>query len=182
MNDQSNNAARTAPEPQDEDFTSDQAIENAALAGAAAIQRLVAERNNLRNRLAAQQRELAAMRVFNEELRRRLYVIHQRYVEVPSGSSASWSSSTAAFARSFRRDITARAKGRSRGKSRNRRPRPPWCGASPKPKRPSNLKVRATCPKRPPLKPARAKRDPSERLSGHAHHEAPGLRNGRNRP
>jgi hypothetical protein len=82
MNDQSTDAARAAPEPQDGDFTSDQAIENAALAGAAAIQRLVAERNNLRNRLAAQQRELAAMRAFNEELRRRLYVIHQRYVEV----------------------------------------------------------------------------------------------------
>ncbi len=82
MNDQSPNAAQTAPEPQDDDFTSDQAIENAALAGAAAIQRLVAERNNLRNRLAAQQRELAAMRAFNEELRRRLYVLHQRYVEV----------------------------------------------------------------------------------------------------
>jgi regulator of replication initiation timing len=82
MNDQSNNAGRTAPEPQDEDFTSDQAIENAALAGAAAVQRLVAERNNLRNRLAAQQREIATMRAFNEELRRRLYVIHQRYVEV----------------------------------------------------------------------------------------------------
>jgi hypothetical protein len=82
MNDQSPNAAQTAPELPGEDFTSDQAIENAALAGAAAIQRLVAERNNLRNRLAAQQRELAAMRAFNEELRRRLYVIHQRYVEV----------------------------------------------------------------------------------------------------
>jgi hypothetical protein len=82
MNDQSPNAAQTAPEPQDDDFTSDQAIENAALAGAAAIQRLVAERNNLRNRLAAQQRELASMRAFNEELRRRLYVLHQRYVEV----------------------------------------------------------------------------------------------------
>lgn len=82
MNDQSPNAGQTASEPQDDDFASDQAIENAALASAAAIQRLVAERNNLRNRLAAQQRELAAMRGFNEELRRRLYVIHQRYVEV----------------------------------------------------------------------------------------------------
>jgi hypothetical protein len=82
MNDQSPNAAQTAPEPQEEDFTSDQAIENAALAGAAAVQRLVAERNNLRTRLAAQQRELASMRAFNEELRRRLYVIHQRYVDV----------------------------------------------------------------------------------------------------
>jgi hypothetical protein len=64
-----------------EDFTSDQAIETAALAGAAAVQRLVAERNNLRNRLALQQREISALRAFNDELRRRLMVIHQHYVE-----------------------------------------------------------------------------------------------------
>jgi hypothetical protein len=82
MNDQSPNPAQPAPEPQDDNFASDQAIENAALAGAAAVQRLVAERNNLRNRLAAQQRELAAMRAFNEELRRRFMVLHQRYVDV----------------------------------------------------------------------------------------------------
>lgn len=81
MNDRPTNAARMEPEPHD-DFASDQAIENAALAGAAAVQRLVAERNNLRNRLAAQQRELGAMRAFNEELRRRFYILHQRYVEV----------------------------------------------------------------------------------------------------
>ena len=110
MNDQSTNAARTGPEPQDDDFSSDQAIENAALAGAAAIQRLVAERNNLRNRLAAQQRELAAMRAFNEELRRRFMSFISVTSRSPSGSLVNWSSSTAPFARSFRRDITARPK------------------------------------------------------------------------
>jgi hypothetical protein len=111
MNDQSPNPAQPAPEPQDDNFASDQAIENAALAGAAAVQRLVAERNNLRNRLAAQQRELAAMRAF----------ISATSMS-PSGSLVNWSSSTVPFARSFRRDITARPPSRSRGTRR----RPPW--------------------------------------------------------
>jgi hypothetical protein len=82
MNQTPANGIGAQPEPQDSDFASDEAIENAALAGAAAVQRLVAERNNLRNRVAAQQRELASMRAFNEELRRRLFAVHQRYVEV----------------------------------------------------------------------------------------------------
>lgn len=76
------NGTGVMPETQDDEFASDEAIENAALAGAAAVQRLVAERNNLRNRVAAQQREIASMRGFNEELRRRLFAVHQRYVEV----------------------------------------------------------------------------------------------------
>jgi predicted ribosome quality control (RQC) complex YloA/Tae2 family protein len=64
------------------DLSSDQAIESAALAGAAAIQRLVAERNELRARLFAQQRETAALRAANEDLRQRLLTIHQHYVEM----------------------------------------------------------------------------------------------------
>ncbi|HUW72461.1 MAG TPA: hypothetical protein VMW05_00265 [Methyloceanibacter sp.] len=76
------NGTGPAPEPQDEDFNSDEAIETAALAGAAAIERLVAERNNLRQRVIAQQQELASMRAMNEDLRRRLFAIHQRYVDV----------------------------------------------------------------------------------------------------
>lgn len=76
------NGTGAAPEPQDDDFATDEAVENAALAGAAAVQRLVSERNNLRQRVIAQQHELASMRAFNEELRRRLFAIHQRYVEV----------------------------------------------------------------------------------------------------
>jgi len=76
------NGTGAAPEPQDSEYASDEAVESAALAGAAAVQRLVAERNNLRQRVIAQQQELGSMRAANEELRRRLFVVHQRYVEV----------------------------------------------------------------------------------------------------
>jgi len=53
---------------------SDEELETAAVAGAAAVQRLVADRNNLRD-------ELAASRAAQEELRRRLATQHQRYIE-----------------------------------------------------------------------------------------------------
>lgn len=82
MNEAPRDMPNPRPQPQSGDYASDQAIENAALAGAAAIQRLVAERNGLRNRLGAQQREVAALRAVNEDLRRRLILIHQRYVEL----------------------------------------------------------------------------------------------------
>lgn len=64
------------------DFSTDQAVENAALAGAAAIQKLVAERNELRNRLAAQEHEVNAYRAVNTDLRQRLVLIHRHYVEL----------------------------------------------------------------------------------------------------
>ena len=64
------------------ELSTDQAVENAALAGAAAIQKLVAERNELRTRLAAQEQETAAYRALNNELRRRLLLVHQSYVEL----------------------------------------------------------------------------------------------------
>lgn len=64
------------------DFSTDQAVENAALAGAAAVQRLVAERNELRNRLAAQEHEAAAYRAANTDLRKRLILIHRHYVDL----------------------------------------------------------------------------------------------------
>ena len=48
------NGAGAPPEPQDSEYASDEAVENAALAGAAAVQRIVAERNNLRQRVIAQ--------------------------------------------------------------------------------------------------------------------------------
>jgi len=79
------NGTGAALEPQDDDFATDEAVESAALAGAAAVQRLVAERNNLRQRVIAQQHELGSMRAANDELRRRLFAIHQRYVEVAKG-------------------------------------------------------------------------------------------------
>lgn len=64
------------------EYPNDEAIESAALAGAVAIQRMVAERNGLRSRIGLQERELAALRATNEELRRRLVLIHQHYVEL----------------------------------------------------------------------------------------------------
>ena len=54
---------------------SDEELENAAVAGAAAVQRLIADRNNLRN-------QLAASRAAEEELRQRLATQHQRYLEL----------------------------------------------------------------------------------------------------
>ena len=67
------------------ELSTDQAVESAALAGAAAIQKLVAERNELRTRLAAQEQETAAYRALNNELRRRLLLVHQTYVEMAKG-------------------------------------------------------------------------------------------------
>jgi hypothetical protein len=82
MNETPRNVMKGRPEPHAAEFISDQAIESAALAGAAAIQRLVAERNGLRNRLGVQDRELAALRAVNEDLRRSLIAIHQHYVDL----------------------------------------------------------------------------------------------------
>jgi hypothetical protein len=53
----------------------DQELESTAVAGAVAVQTLIADRNNLREQLAA---SLAAQ----SELRRRLGVLHQQYIEV----------------------------------------------------------------------------------------------------
>jgi hypothetical protein len=64
------------------EFTSSQAMENAALAGAAAIQRLVAECNGLRTRVGLQEAELLRLRNANEGVRRRFAMLHQRYVEL----------------------------------------------------------------------------------------------------
>ena len=60
----------------------DQELETAAVTGAVAVQRLIADRNNLRNQLASQERELTAARAAQEELRRRFGVLHQRYIEL----------------------------------------------------------------------------------------------------
>jgi len=54
---------------------SDDELESAAVAGAAAIQSLIADRNNLRN-------QLATSRAAEEELRMRLVGLHQRYLEL----------------------------------------------------------------------------------------------------
>ena len=78
-------ARNTSPadaEAPDAEFASNQAMENAALAGAVAIQRLVAECNALRTRVALQDAELARLRGANEGVRRRFAMLHQRYVEL----------------------------------------------------------------------------------------------------
>ncbi|MCJ7528184.1 MAG: hypothetical protein MUO37_08770 [Methyloceanibacter sp.] len=61
---------------------SDANLEKVALAGAEAIQRIIAERDEFRNRSNAQQRELVAMSAINEDLRRRIALIRHHYVEL----------------------------------------------------------------------------------------------------
>jgi hypothetical protein len=69
-------------EPLTGEFASSQAMESAALAGAAAVQRLVAECNTLRLRVGQQEQELVRLRGTNENVRRRFAMLHQRYVEL----------------------------------------------------------------------------------------------------
>jgi len=57
-------------------------LERVASVGAAAIQRIVAERDNLRQHGLAQQRELVALSAINEDLRRRIALIQHHYVEL----------------------------------------------------------------------------------------------------
>ena len=60
----------------------DGTIESVALAGAAAIQRLITDRDSFRSCASAQQRDLVALSSVNEELRRRLAIIRHHYVEL----------------------------------------------------------------------------------------------------
>jgi len=61
---------------------SDETMESVALAGADAIQRLIADRNSLRNCANTQQRDLVALSAINEDLRRRVALIRHHYVEL----------------------------------------------------------------------------------------------------
>jgi DNA repair protein RadC len=61
---------------------SDQALEKAAVAGGAAIQRLIAERNALRGRVTAQERELAALRTTAQNQRHCINGIREHYIEL----------------------------------------------------------------------------------------------------
>ena len=70
------------PQPQASEGESDGTMESVALAGAAAIQHLIADRDNLRNRVNAQQRELVALSAINEDLRRRVVLIRHHYIEL----------------------------------------------------------------------------------------------------
>ena len=53
-------------------MTDDDTLERVAIAGATAIQHIIAERNDLRNRTHVQQQELVVLRAINEELRGRI--------------------------------------------------------------------------------------------------------------
>jgi hypothetical protein len=63
----------------------EETIESTALAGAAAIQRIITDRDNLRNWANTQNREITALRTDNEGLRRRIVLIRQRYLELATG-------------------------------------------------------------------------------------------------
>jgi hypothetical protein len=76
------NVMTPKPQAQTSEGEFDEAMESVAIAGAAAIQRLIADRDNLRNRANAQQRELVALSASNEELRRRVALIRHHYVEL----------------------------------------------------------------------------------------------------
>jgi phage shock protein A len=60
----------------------DQDLESLALAGAAAIQRLISERNSLRNRVDTQEREIIKLRARNEDLCRHITQIRDDYLRL----------------------------------------------------------------------------------------------------
>lgn len=60
----------------------DESLESIAIAGASAIQRLIADRDNLRNYVSTQQRDLIGLTATNEELRRRIASIRHHYIEL----------------------------------------------------------------------------------------------------
>ena len=61
-------------------MTEDDTLERVAIAGATAIQHIIAERNDLRNSTRVQQQELVALRAVNEELRGRIALVHRQYI------------------------------------------------------------------------------------------------------
>ena len=63
-------------------MTDDNTLERVAIAGATAIQHIIAERNDLRNRTHVQRQELVALRAINEELRGRIALVHGGYSEL----------------------------------------------------------------------------------------------------
>ena len=71
------------PKPQDQVCEGEsETMESVALAGAAAIQRLIADRDSARNFANAQQRDLVALNAINEDLRRRIGLIRHHYFEL----------------------------------------------------------------------------------------------------
>ena len=72
------------PKPKGEVYErdTDDTVERVAIAGANAIQRLIADRDNFRNRTNAQQQDLVALSAINKELRGRLALVRHHYVEL----------------------------------------------------------------------------------------------------
>ncbi len=65
-----------------DDLTNDDALERVAIAGATAIQRIIAERDSLRDRVRVLQQELVTLSDINNELRGRVALIHHHYIEI----------------------------------------------------------------------------------------------------
>jgi len=76
------NVMTPKPQGQTSEDATDETVERVALAGAAAIQRLITHRDGFRARATAQQRDLVALSAINEELCRRLALIRHHYVEL----------------------------------------------------------------------------------------------------
>ena len=66
----------------DADQEGEQTLENIAIAGASAIQRLISERNNLRARVNMQQVDLVSLRTANVDLRQCVISIRHHYIEL----------------------------------------------------------------------------------------------------
>jgi hypothetical protein len=60
----------------------DDTVERVAIAGAHAIQRLIADRDDLRNRTKAQQQDLISLSAINKNLRNRIVLVRHHYVEL----------------------------------------------------------------------------------------------------
>jgi len=68
--------------PRSEPYEGDDTVERVAIAGANAIQCLIADRDDLRRRANVQQQNLVALSAINEELRGRLDLVRRHYVEL----------------------------------------------------------------------------------------------------
>jgi hypothetical protein len=76
------NVMTPKPQAQVSQGESDETMESVALAGATAIQCLIAERDKLRNYANLQQRDLVALSAASEDLRRRIALIRHHYLEL----------------------------------------------------------------------------------------------------
>jgi hypothetical protein len=76
------NAASANLKAQPGQSLSDRALEEAALAGTAAMQRIIAERDSLRSRATARERELSTLRDTNAGFCRDIALIRDDYVKL----------------------------------------------------------------------------------------------------